>query len=190
MIETPVLLSVTYGLRRSEAMGLKWDAVDFEHQTLTIRHTVTGTGKNRVCEDRTKTKSSRRSLYLLPEVAAHLQEVRQKQTEMQALLKNQYHADGYICTWEDGRLISPEYLSRKFREILLEEHEKSGLPVYRYHDLRHSSASLLVGEGESLKQVGEWLGHSSPATTNRYAHLQFQSTVEMATSVSQRLFVG
>lgn len=65
---------------------------------------------------------------------------------------------------------------------------QSELPVYRYHDLRHSSASLLLHAGCSLKEIGAWLGHSSIGTTNRYAHLQHDATTKMAASVADTLF--
>ena len=95
-----------------------------------------------------------------------------------------YEDSDYVCIWDDGHLLSPEYLSRKFKSII----QASGLPVYRFHDLRHSSASLLVKYGYSLKEVGEWLGHASIASTNRYAHIQHQATINMANTVALDIF--
>lgn len=70
----------------------------------------------------------------------------------------------------------PEYVSRRFDKLLRE----NGLPKIRFHDLRHSAASLLLELGFSLKDIQEWLGHSDIATTaNIYSHLQYKSKVEM-----------
>ena len=184
IIETPVLLTAVYGLRRSEAVGLKWDAVDFKRQTITIKHTIVGTGRHQSREDYTKTNSSTRTLHLTDEVSYHLKKHKANQRYMKYLYRGNYLDDDYVCTWEDGRLISPEYLSKKFVALV----KKSDLPVYRYHDLRHSAASLLVSDGKSLKQIGEFLGHSNPTTTNRYTHLQFQSTIDLAQAVTSKLF--
>lgn len=184
VIETPVLLTATYGLRRSEVVGLKWDAIDFSKHTLTIRHTVVGTGNNQICADTTKTKSSFRMLHLLPEIEHHLKAVKRYQNQMQKVSGSCYIDNNYVCTWPTGRLISPEYLSRKFKKIL----DDSTLPVYRYHDLRHSSASLLIAKGVNMKEVSGWLGHSSISTTNRYAHLQYDATINMANTVATCLF--
>ncbi|MDL2294564.1 site-specific integrase [Ruminococcaceae bacterium OttesenSCG-928-D13] len=184
VLETPVLLTATYGLRRSEALGLKWDAIDFEHHTITIRHTVVGNGRRTLQADHTKNRSSTRTLHLTTSVEEHLKKVLVHQEEMQGFVGKGYDKGGYVCTWDDGSLIKPDYLSQRFKKII----SKSSLPVYRYHDLRHSSASLLIANGCTLKEVAEWLGHSSISTTNRYAHLQHQATIKMANSVEQSLF--
>ena len=183
-IETAVLLAAVYGLRRSEALGVQWRSIDFEKQTLTIRHTVTVTE----AKDQTKNTTSRRSLRIPPQLLGHLKEVRAKQQAMKALLGNGYFKSDYVCTWEDGKPLKPNYVSDRFKKILTEYSETHDFPVYRFHDLRHSVASLLVEEGKSLKQIGGLLGHSNPTTTNRYAHLQHQATMEMVQSVSGKLF--
>ena len=110
--------------------------------------------------------------------------MKDQQEKMRLLLGQNYVESDYICTWDDGHLLSPEYLSKKFKEII----NASDLPTYRFHDLRHSSASLLVKYGYSLKEVGEWLGHASITSTNRYAHLQHQATINMAKTVAEDVF--
>ena len=79
---------------------------------------------------------------------------------------------GYICVDEMGRLHSPHYLTEAFAKLL----KKHGLRKIRYHDLRHSCASLLLANGVPMKQIQEWLGHSDFSTTaNVYAHLECNS---------------
>lgn len=83
----------------------------------------------------------------------------------------------YICVDEMGTLISPHYLTSAFPKLL----DKNGLRHIRFHDLRHSCASLLLSNGVSMKQIQEWLGHSDFSTTaNVYAHLDYNSKLSSA----------
>ena len=83
----------------------------------------------------------------------------------------------YICVDEMGTLISPHYLTASFPKLL----EKNNLRHIRFHDLRHSCASLLLANGVPMKQIQEWLGHSDFSTTaNVYAHLDYNSKLSSA----------
>ena len=182
-LEIPILFGAFYGMRRSEALGMKWDAIDFELDTITIRHTLTTValdGKRiTVAEDRTKNKSSMRTLPLVPFVKERLMELKAEQEESRRLCGRSYVKDyaGYGCINEIGDIIKPDYVSCGFPK-LLEEH---GLRRVRYHDLRHSCASLLLANGIPMKQIQEWLGHSDFSTTaNTYAHLEYSSKVVSA----------
>lgn len=151
-----VVLALYYGLRRSEVLGIKWSAIDFVKNTLTIRHTVV---KNTsiVCKDSTKTDASRAVFELPPEVREILLELKEHAP------KN----SEYICVWSDGRLMRPDYVTRGFQRVL----KKNGLPIMRFHDLRHSTASILFDRGWSLEDVKNWLRHTDIETTsNIYLH--------------------
>ena len=75
--------------------------------------------------------------------------------------------DGYIFCWEDGKLFRPDYVTRGFQRVL----NAHGLPGMRFHDLRHSTASILFEQGWQLEDVKNWLGHSDIETTsNIYLH--------------------
>lgn len=182
-LEIPILFGAFYGMRRSETLGMKWDAIDFERDTITIRHTLTTValdGKRiTVAEDRTKNKSSMRTLPLVPFVKERLLELKAEQEENRRLCGRSYVKDytGYVCINEIGDIIKPNYVSCGFPK-LLEEH---GLRRVRYHDLRHSCASLLLANGVPMKQIQEWLGHSDFSTTaNIYAHLDYSSKLTSA----------
>ena len=182
-LEIPVFLGAFYGLRRSEAIGLKWDAIDFENNTITIRHTVTSCqidGKRvQVARDTTKTKSSMRTLPLVPAFRELLLQKKAQQDEYRRVCGRSYDKRylEYICVNEMGTLISPHYLTEAFPKML----EKNGLRRIRYHDLRHSCASLLLANGVPMKQIQEWLGHSDFSTTaNVYAHLDYNSKLSSA----------
>lgn len=154
-----VLVTLYYGLRRSEALGLKWTAVDFDRKELHIRHTVV---KNLTIEakDRTKTESSRRTFPLLQSVEDVLAVVKATSTGVSP----------YVFTWDDGRPFRPDCVTRGFQRAL----RRAGLPVIRFHDLRHATATVLFEQGWSVKDVQHWLGHSDAETTmNIYiAYLQ------------------
>ena len=186
-LELAVILGAFYGLRRSETVGLRWDAINFEANTITIEHTVVEAkidGKKLILADDTaKTKSSFRTLPLVPSIREKLLEIRATQEESRRLSGSSYcKADSeYIYTDEVGRRIKPHYITTAFPQFL----EKNGLRRVRFHDLRHSCASLLLANRISLKQIQEWLGHSDFAiTANIYAHLDFESKVQSAAAMS------
>jgi len=180
---TVVLLTAFYGLRRSEALGLKWSAVDLINGKMTICSTVVEYRK--VYEkNHTKTAASRRTLPLTPEIKAHLEQVYAKQQENRAFFGNTYVENEYVCTREDGSMFRPGYISERFFKLI----RRHGLPIIRFHDLRHSAATMLLACGCSLKEIQEWLGHSDISTTsNIYAHLQYKAKESMAASLSQKL---
>ena len=185
-LELAVILGAFYGLRRSEIVGLRWDAIDFERNLLTIKYTVTEAvvdGKYEVVEKaRTKTKSSRRTLPLVLPFASLLQEMRKEQEKNRGACGKAYCTKylDFVYVNELGERIKPGYISSRF-PVLLEE---NGLRRIRFHDLRHSCASLLYANGVSLKDIQEWLGHSNISTTaNIYTHLDFNSKLASAQAI-------
>lgn len=156
-IEIPVMLAAFYGLRRSEVVGLKWDAVDFEQNTLEIRHTVATVrldGKKVIVEsDTTKTKASKRTLPLVPVFRERLLALQEEQKENRKLCGRSYNKkyDGYICVDPMGNLLMPNALSDSFQLVLRDYN----LRRIRFHDLRHSCASLLLANNVPMKQIQE-----------------------------------
>ena len=189
-LEIPIMLAAYYGLRRSEALGLKWDAVDFDRNTITIKHTVTECSVDGklilVRQDRTKTKSSTRTLPLVSAVRDRMLELRAEQEENRRLCGKSHIREyaGYICVNEIGDLIKPGYVTNCFGKLLTE----TGLRKIRFHDLRHSCASLLLSSGVPMKQIQKWLGHSDFSTTaNIYSHLEYSSKLTSADALAQSL---
>lgn len=184
--EFGIIVGAFYGLRRSEIIGLKWSSVDFENKTFTIDHTVvqlTVDGKTTLVEkNRAKNKSSRRTLPLVKPFEDLLIRMKKEQEENRRLCGNSYCKDylDYIYVNEIGERIKPNYLTQHFPIIL----EKNNLKKIRFHDLRHSCASLLISNGVPIKQVSEWLGHSDISTTaNIYVHLTMDSKIESANAI-------
>lgn len=178
-----IQMTAFYGLRRSEALGLKWDAIDFERNTITIRHIVTEAevdGKSVIIsEDRAKTKSSLRSLPLVGHFREKLLELKEQQKENKRVCGNcySYDYDGYIFVDAMGTIFNPNAVTENFSKIL----KRNGLRHIRFHDLRHSCASLLLANDVPMKQIQEWLGHSDISTTaNIYSHLDYKSKITSA----------
>ena len=182
-----IQLAAYYGLRRSEVLGIRWSAVDFERGTVSINHTVMETtvdGQHKLfTEDKLKTKSSFRTLPLIPAVRTLLEEQKEKQDRYRKLFRKFYCRDyeDYVCADEMGKLFRPHYVTDHFN-ILLKRH---GLRHIRFHDLRHSCASLLLSQSIPMKQIQDWLGHSTFATTaDFYSHLDFNSKQESADAIA------
>lgn len=182
-LELPVLVAAFYGLRRGEVIGLKWDAIDFERKTLTVKRTVTTVtvdGKSELlAQDSAKTKSSMRTLPLVDNFESIFKQVKEAQELNKKVCGNcyNYDYDGYVFVDELGNLMHPDYLTTAFPKFV----QSHGMRKMRFHDLRHSCASLLLAKGIPLKQIQDWLGHSDFSTTaNIYAHLDYTSKVNSA----------
>lgn len=191
-LELPVLVAAFYGLRRGEVLGLKWDAIDFNRGTVTVKRTVTQVkidGKYQIIEqDSAKTKSSLRTLPLVGSFREYFMEVKKAQEVNKKVCGNCYNHkyDGYIFVDELGERMKPDYLTSYFPEYI----QKHGMKRMRFHDLRHSCASLLLANGVPLKQIQEWLGHSDFSTTaNIYAHLDYTSKISSAQAMEKGLIL-
>lgn len=182
-LEVAIKLAAFYGLRREEIIGLEWTAIDFENNTLTIQHTVTECnldGKHiEVASDTAKTDSSLRTMPLVTNFREMLLAKKEKQEHYRKLCGRSYCKEylDYIFVNEMGERWKPRYLSDGFKRIL----EQNGLRRIRFHDLRHTCASLLLANNVPMKKIQEWLGHSDFSTTaNIYAHLDYQSKISSA----------
>ena len=191
-LELPVLVAAFYGLRRGEVLGLKWDAIDSQRGTLTIKRTVTEVrldGKTEIIEQESaKTKSSLRTLPLVGSFKDYFMEVKQAQEVNKSVCGNcyNYDYDGYVFVDELGERMKPDYLTNYFPTYI----QRHGIRKMRFHDLRHSCASLLLANGVPLKQIQEWLGHSDFSTTaNIYAHLDYSSKISSAQAMEKGMLL-
>lgn len=178
-VEIPVVLCALFGFRRSEVLGLKWHSIDMINRTITVSETLQQNVGGSITAP-PKTEKSYRTLPIPEAVYNMLQTHKQEQIRMKQLLKEDYIDTDYVCTWKNGRVIEPNYLTRVFHKVILE----SDLPTIRLHDLRHSVASNLLNMGFTVVQVAEWLGHSSSTTTlNYYAHTDKTSKLNISNSI-------
>lgn len=185
-LELPILAASFYGLRRSEVIGLRWSAIDFERKTICINHTVVQTtlnGRARIIQkDGTKTVSSYRILPLVSPFEKLLIKIKETQTQNQQSFGGAYCREylEYVCVDPTGHLLKPNFVTQHFSLLL----ERNGLKKIRFHDLRHSCASLLYASGVGLKEIQEWLGHSDiGTTTNIYTHLDYSRKIGSANAL-------
>lgn len=139
-------------------------------------------------QDSAKTKSSLRTLPLVGSFKEYFQRVKESQELNKKVCGNcyNYDYDGYVFVNELGDRMRPNYLTEYFPKFI----EKHGMPRMRFHDLRHSCASLLLANGVPLKQIQEWLGHSDFSTTaNIYAHLDYKSKISSAQAMEKGMLL-
>jgi integrase len=165
--EALYVLAITTGLRRGELLGLRWDDADLEQGTLRVGRSLVREG-GRYTLGETKTKRGRRRVNLTPRTVNALKAHRKRQLEERVRLAGLYEDQDLIFATSAGTPIQPENLvKRSFKPLL----KKAGLPEIRFHDLRHTCATLLLGRGVHPKIVQELLGHATIAMTlDTYSH--------------------
>ena len=184
ILEPLIKITALYGLRRSEVLGIKWDSIDFVSRRLTIKHTVLQS-KVIIYSDKTKNSTSRRSFTLTDEAIAIFRKAKEDEESNRELFGKDYIENDYVFKWPTGQLIRPDYISYHFRALL----KKHGLPKIRFHELRHSCASMLLNSGFTLKDVQEYMGHADiQMTANIYGHLDQGRKEILSSSLSGRIF--
>lgn len=179
LIYIPIVLAVYCGLRRSEVLGLSWSNIDFENDKILIGQKsleVVRNGKMvQIISDEMKTESSRRSFKMIPELKEILLAHKERQELYRKEFRKSYNKKylDMVCVNPLGDLIKPSYITAHFPKLL----EKNGLRNIRFHDLRHTCASLLVSLEVNMKVIQKYLGHSNMSTTaDIYSHLDANAT--------------
>jgi integrase len=166
-LEALFSVALSLGLRQGEALGLRWQDVDFDAGTLRVSFAIQRIeGRLQMVEP--KTERSRRVLPLPKTVVSALRAHRSRQLEEKLALGPEWQETGLVFTSSIGTPLEPRNVVRKFHALL----KDAGLPRSRFHDLRHSCASLLLAQGVPARTVMEILGHSQISLTmNTYAHV-------------------
>jgi integrase len=183
-LESIIFLTTIYGLRRSEICGLKWSAVDFQQREILICSTAVTVGHNVIYLDDTKSEASKRVFPITDAVYEHLRGIINHQEKMKQLLGREYQNSDYVCGLDDGNPINPDYVSHHFARVL----KKNGLPHIRFHDIRHSVATVLRSGGYDMKSIQGWMGHSDIAiTANIYTHFKVNEMTEIGAMMEKVL---
>jgi integrase len=158
----PIYLCLMLGLRRGEALGLKWDDIDGDN--ISVRRQVTMDAGKVVCKQ-LKTEHSERTLDLSKALRERLNAHKKKQLEQKLRTGPTYQDDGYVCAGLGGGVLHPNMVTLKAREFLS---EIGATPGTHLHDLRHTYATLLYQAGYPIDVVADLLGHSDVQTAYKY----------------------
>jgi integrase len=184
--EAIIALAVTLGLRRGEVLGLRWVDVSFEERTLHVHQAVQRIGR-KVQVTEVKTDRSRRTLALPDNVIRALRLRRAHQAQQRLLSGAQWQDQDLVFTGPNGAPLEPVTLNRAYKALL----KAAELPIEtRFHDLRHSAASLLLAQGVHARVIMDLLGHSSISVTmNTYGHIMPAAMREAASTMEAILAV-
>ena len=184
-IYIPVIIAIYTGMRRGEILGLTWNNIDLEQGTLKVVQALYPT-KNGLIFSKPKTENSIRKISMPLTLVNILKDYKIKQETVKNRLGNNYNDLDLVCSLDNGNPINPTTLNHKFRSLLKE----TNLPLIRFHDLRHTHASLLLKEHVEPKVISERLGHSNiNITLDIYSHIYEETNMEVANTFD-RLIVA
>jgi len=138
-----VLIAINTGLRRGEILGLEWSNVDFENKKIHIVNSIVNI-RGKALRKETKTSAGRRAISISKSLISELKKTMTKQKENKLWFGADYFGNDYVCVWENGKEINPNYITQAFRKSIM----KLEIPHIRFHDLRHTHASLLLQKGK------------------------------------------
>jgi len=167
-IESLVVVAVSTGLRLGEALGLQWSDVDITRRQLRVNKTLQRvSGLGQILAE-TKSRRGRRTIFLPVRAAEAFRNEQAHQNDRRIAAGKDWNPTDFVFTSQTGRPLDQRNVLRMFRRML----RKARLPRMRFHDLRHSCASLLLAEGVSPRVVMETLGHSRISVTmDTYTHV-------------------
>lgn len=161
------LTAINTGMRRGEVLGLRWQDIDFDNNLFYVRQSLQEVKKVGLTFKEPKSGKSR-SISITPSLAKELKKIYKQQLEYKLLLGQGYQDLDLVFAQKNGKPIQPTEMARNYRKMV----DKSGLPYIRFHDLRHTHATLLLQQGVHPKVVSERLGHSTIGITmDTYTHV-------------------
>jgi integrase len=165
--EALYVLALTTGMRRGELLALRWQDIDLEQRSLQVKVSLQESGSTFIVAE-PKTAYSRRRILLSQAAVDALRAHRIRQNEERLLLGPVWQDNDLVFPNQIGKLMDPSGFVQMFKQLLV----KAGLPPIRFHDLRHTAATLLLERGVMPKTVSEMLGHSSvKITLDLYGHV-------------------
>lgn len=178
-------LALLGGFRRGEILGLHWDDIDFKNKKISINRSAYYSAGNGINEKKPKTEKSIRTI-VVPDICfTLLKQWRSEQSKMRLALGSKWYDSNNIFTSDNGKKLHPSTAPKWFSELL----KKNNLTHIRFHDLRHTFATLLVSNNTDIKTVSHKLGHASPNTTmNFYLH-DLESTDKASSELLENLLV-
>lgn len=169
-------LAYSTGMREAEISALKWENVDLENNILKVEHSMIK--KKRLITDNTKTEMSQRTISIDEYTINLLKKIKLHQQEKNLSLNEDNKINyEYVCSWEDGRPLSPQYITKTFTKYV----KRYGFKKITFHGLRHTHASILFEGGISSNVISKRLGHARTSITDDiYIHIKPQRQKEAA----------
>ncbi|GHE69282.1 site-specific integrase [Streptomyces capitiformicae] len=177
-------LALHTGLRKGELLGLRWEDLDLDRGTAAVRRTLQRTSTGGLTTLPTKTRASEHRIALPARCLQSLKHHHEEQQRDRHTAGTEWQHNGYVFTTPQGRPIDPTNLTRTFTTLLC----KAGLRRIRFHDLRHSTATLLLEQGVELVVIKELLGHAHiGVTATVYAHVRLRLQRDAIDSLGRAL---
>ena len=175
------------GLRRGEVLGLDWDDIDFDHDSISVKRSCQYTPGRGIYLTDPKTESSTRDIRMPETTMTLVRRLRKHQSENRMKLGELWRGRDQVFTTDDGALMHPDSISKWMNKL----NKKIGLPQVPFHGLRHTAATILIDEGTNIKSVSSRLGHRDATTTlNIYAHSLKSTDQEVANTLNTLINTG
>ena len=186
--QTMVMLLLLFGMRRGELLGLKWQDIDFERETITINQTIQYLPEKGVFESTTKTTTSQRTVKAASYTLQMLRRHQAWQAAERLKAGDRWTDHGYLFTRYNGDPMQPDYFTSWFKAFV----RRNDLPEdIHVHSLRHTSASFLIADGTALTTIAQRLGHANAGTTAKiYAHAIQSAGAAAAEALEDKLLIG
>jgi integrase len=180
-----VILAILTGFRRGEIVGLHWDDIDFKNHKITVNRSAYYLSGQPTSEKGPKTDTSNRTIVVPKLCFDLLKQWRAEQGKMRLAIGDKWQGAENIFTTDNGRIMNPSTGPKWFSDFL----EKNNFPHIRFHDLRHTFATLLISGNVDVKTVSHKLGHASPTTTmNFYVH-SLESTDRASAELLENMLI-
>lgn len=180
----PALLGVSLGLRRGEVFGLRWMDINFNNSTISIKQTLVNT-RNGLQFQSPKSETSNRVIIAPQKVVEELKLYKEKQNTIKDIMGEAYEDNDLVNCYGNGKAINPSTFSKTFYDEL----QKRKLPHIRFHDLRHTNATIMLKHNIPAKVASERLGHSTIGITlDLYSHVLKEMQQEAANKINDALF--
>jgi integrase len=182
----PILLAVSIGLRLGEVFGLQWKDIDFKNNTIVIQRSLSLINRKLIFHE-PKTEKSNRVIVVSDTIIKELENQQVKQNESKSIMGQAYTDYDLVNCYDDGLPINPSNYTHRFAKLL----KRNGLPHIRFHDLRHTNATLMLKQNIPAKVASERLGHSTVGITlDLYSHVLREMQEEAAKKIDSVIFGG
>jgi integrase len=181
-----ILLDIFSGVRRGELIGLEWSDVDFKNETININKSTQYLPENGIFDKDTKTECSNRIVPIPNYITKTLLEYKEWYDEQKDILGDKWINSNKLFIQDDGKPMYPDTIGKWFKPYI----EKLGLPIIKFHGIRHTNATLMIANNVDIATVSARLGHASINTTIKYYVHPLEKNMKKAAYVLQDLLIG